>query len=465
MAELRKGRQTPTQSVVLPYTQTFGQDAIDLYNSTGNEAYDWQKLLLMDILATNQDGLFVHSRFAIVVPRRNGKNEVIAMREMWGLVNDQKILHTAHRATTSHSAWERLKDLLDDAGIEYKSTAASGNETIRIVGGKGRINFRTRTDSGGLGEGYDLMIIDEAQEYTDNQDSSFKYLVSASLNPQIILTGTPPTAVSAGTVFAKLREMLFRRELQDTGWAEWSVEHQHDPYDSEWWYETNPSLGYRLTERAIKAEITGDDLDFNIQRLGYWVRYNLKSEISEAEWLELKCDKLPSLKGKLFVGIKFSKQLPNAAVSIAVKTQDDRIFVEGIDDRPVKAGLDWIVAFIHSTNPRKVIVDGDSGKQLLANAMHDAGIKAPTFPAVKDIIEANGAFVQALSQKRLVHMAQPSMVDSVCNVEKRAIGSNGGYGFRSINDSIDVALLDSVILAQWACGSAKDEGTRQKIHC
>ena len=44
MDEPRKGRQTPTQSVVLPYTQTHGQDAIDLYNSTGRTAQEWQEI-------------------------------------------------------------------------------------------------------------------------------------------------------------------------------------------------------------------------------------------------------------------------------------------------------------------------------------------------------------------------------------------------------------------------------------
>ena len=32
MAEARKGRQTPTQSIVLPYEETKGKEAIDLYN-------------------------------------------------------------------------------------------------------------------------------------------------------------------------------------------------------------------------------------------------------------------------------------------------------------------------------------------------------------------------------------------------------------------------------------------------
>ena len=31
MGEVRKGRQTPTQSVVLPYSSTYGAEAIDIY--------------------------------------------------------------------------------------------------------------------------------------------------------------------------------------------------------------------------------------------------------------------------------------------------------------------------------------------------------------------------------------------------------------------------------------------------
>ena len=54
------GRQTPTAAVVLPYTTTHGQEAIDLYNNTGRTAQQWQQLLLYDILAENEDGLWVH---------------------------------------------------------------------------------------------------------------------------------------------------------------------------------------------------------------------------------------------------------------------------------------------------------------------------------------------------------------------------------------------------------------------
>ena len=122
MAEPRRGRQTPTQSVVLPYTQTYGNDAIALYNSTGKTAQEWQELLLADILAYNTEGLWVHTKFGYSVPRRNGKNEIVAIREMYGLQQGEKILHTAHRTTTTHSAWERLLDLLEKAGLAVVSS-------------------------------------------------------------------------------------------------------------------------------------------------------------------------------------------------------------------------------------------------------------------------------------------------------------------------------------------------------
>lgn len=93
------GRQTPTAAVVLPYTTTHGQEAIDLYNTTGRTAQQWQQLLLYDILAENEDGLWVHTKFGYSVPRRNGKNEIAAMRELYGLQRGENILHTAHRTT------------------------------------------------------------------------------------------------------------------------------------------------------------------------------------------------------------------------------------------------------------------------------------------------------------------------------------------------------------------------------
>lgn len=79
MAEKRKGRQTPTQSLVLPYETTKGLEAVELYNHSGRTALKWQELLCSDIMATNEDDLWVHQKFGYSVPRRNG------IKEKWDL--------------------------------------------------------------------------------------------------------------------------------------------------------------------------------------------------------------------------------------------------------------------------------------------------------------------------------------------------------------------------------------------
>ena len=47
MPKVRKGRQTPTKSIVLPYAETRGQEAIDLYNGSGRTAQEWQEALIL----------------------------------------------------------------------------------------------------------------------------------------------------------------------------------------------------------------------------------------------------------------------------------------------------------------------------------------------------------------------------------------------------------------------------------
>ena len=66
-----------------------------IYNSTGYKAQEWQELLLYDILALNNEGLWVHTSFDFSLPRRNGKNEVVTILEMYGLMElREQIMHT-----------------------------------------------------------------------------------------------------------------------------------------------------------------------------------------------------------------------------------------------------------------------------------------------------------------------------------------------------------------------------------
>lgn len=456
------GNQVPTKSVLLPSKNSLYQEAVTLYEKSGRKAQEWQKALMKAVMGLNKDGLWTHTKFGYSLPRRNGKNEIVAIRELWALSVGERVLHTAHRTTTSHAAWERLLSLLDKSCIEYKSIRAIGREYVELEDTGGRVDFRTRSSKGGLGEGFDLLVIDEAQEYTEDQESALKYVVTDSKNPQTIFCGTPPTPISSGTVFLNLRNSALAGETQNTGWAEWSVDEQADPQDKKLWYLTNPSLGTIFTERSVADEIGSDVVDFNIQRLGLWLRYNLKSAISENEWEALRVETLPKLTGPLYVGIKYGKDGTNVAMSIAVRTDDDKIFVEAIDCRSVREGNDWILAFLSKADWKTVVIDGSNGQDILESDMRDSRLRSPVLPKVREVVTAASLFEQKLFQGDICHMGQPSLAQVVSNCEHRLIGTNGGFGYRCLVEDYDIALLESVFLAHWACDVGKPI-SRQKI--
>ena len=466
MTEL-KGRQTPTQSLVLPYTETYGPEAIKTYNSTGRTAQEWQELLLCDMMATNAEGLWTHTKYGYSVPRRNGKNEVVAMRELYAVLNGESVLHTAHRTPTSHSAWERLCELLSKTGLkegeDYKTLKQFGLEQVTMLKGEGRVNFRTRSSKGGLGEGYDLLVIDEAQEYTIDQESALKYIVTSSKNPQTVFCGTPPTPVSSGTVFQKMRENAISGRSQNTGWAEWSVEEMTDPHDKDAWYQTNPSLGTVFTERSVADEIGPDETDFNIQRLGLWLRYNQKSAISEKEWTALAVKAMPKLVGDIYAAVKFSLDGATVTLSVAVKTAGRKVFLEAVDCKPTREGNAWLINYLRDMKARKVVIDGANGaQQILAKELKENRVKGVILPTVREVIVANSLFEQSLFDESICHNNQASLAQSVANCEHRAIGSSGGFGYRSIKDQVDVTLVESAALAFWVCHEDKAR-RKQKI--
>ena len=458
----RVGRQSPTVSVILPYTDTKGPEAIELYNKSEHDSLEWQTALTYDIMAVDDDGLWVHQKFGYSVPRRNGKSEMALARCIWGLKNGERILYTAHRASTAHSIWDRLGRLCSKCDIPITSSfRAFGKE--HLYTDDSAIEFRTRTSTGGLGEGYDLLIIDEAQEYTPEQETALKYVVSDSTNPQTIMFGTPPTAISAGTVFPKFRKKVLQSESYASGWAEWSVPQMSDVNDVDLWYETNPSMGYHLNERKIRSEIGDDNTDFNIQRLGLWIKYNQKSAISRNEWEALQVDKVPKFTGQLFAGVKFGVNGENVALAVAVKTTEGKIFCEVIGCQPIRNGVAWIVNFLSKADIRKAAVDGKNGIDVLMDALKQMRIKHVEAVSVSQVIKANSVFDMAMEQGSFQHMHQSAVTQVVTNCERRKIGANGGLGYQSSLEGADIALLDSMILAHWICTETKAEKKKQHI--
>lgn len=270
------------------------------------------------------------------------------------------------------------------------------------------------------------------------------------------MCGTPPTMVSSGTVFVNFRDKALEGSIKNAGWAEWSVEQETDPHDKEAWIRANPSLNYIFTERSVEDEIGTDDVDFNIQRLGLWLKYNQKSAISARLWESLKVEETPKLKGKLFVGVKFGKSGDNIALSVACKTVDEKIFVETLFCRPTSQGVGWIGEFLSKIDYAECVSDGKAGEEIMKDMAKAEKLKNIKFPTVGEVINANAVFEQSLFSENVCHKGQEMLHQVVSNCKKRAIGSNGGFGYEAIIPEMEIAVMDSMIYAYWSCQKAKE---------
>lgn len=466
MSEIRLGKQTPTICIRLPYTESLGTEAVDLYNRSDRTAQDWQTLMVEDIMAVDDDGLWIHMQCGWSIPRRNGKSEILIMRILWDLTHGRRALYTAHRETTAAASWEKTIRLLTKMGYkedeDFKSYKSAGRRSIEWLrdGSEAVANFRTRSNGGGLGEGYDTLIIDEAQEYTADQQTALKYVVTDSQNPQTLMCGTPPTAVSAGDVFLKFRRNVLTGKKENAFWAEWSVPNLTDAHNPELWYETNPSLGTILTERKIRDELGDDQVDDNIQRLGLWLKYAQESAISQKDWEHCALHTAPELSEtpRLFFGVKFAKSTNNVSLAAAVKLDDGKIFLEAIDCRPIRDGNAWMMPFLRNPHAVTAVIDGAGNQNLLAADMENAGTECSALlPRVNQIPEASALFEQQLFAGNLCHMNQPALRQAAENCEHRAIGGNGGFGYASVLKGADISLLEAVMLAVWQCANDSDE--------
>ena len=303
----------------------------------------------------------------------------------------------------------------------------------------------------------DLLIIDEAQEYTGDQESALKYVVTDSKNPQTLMCGTPPTAVSSGDVFLKYRKSTLAGKIEDSFWAEWSVPNLTDAHDPELWYLTNPSLGTILSERTIRNELGDDQVDDNIQRLGLWLRYSQQSAISKQDWNDSALTDKPALpaKPRVFFAVKYGKT-GNVSLAAAVKLDDDKVFIEAIDCRPIRDGNAWMMPFLKNPHAEAVVIDGAGNQTVLASEMKDAGVKCKAvLPKVADVAAAHALFEQQLFGGGIRHMNQPALAQAATNCEHRAIGSGGGFGYASVLEGADISLLEAVSFAHWLCYNAK----------
>jgi len=469
------GKQEPRVQLEPTRSPKFddGDDACFLASRYGLTADVWQAAVVASWLGRRADGSLSAGRCGLSVPRQNGKNAVLEIVELFKIVVlGRKILHTAHEVKTARKAFLRLRSFFENerqwpelAAMVKEIRQTNGQEAIVLTNG-GSVEFVARSRGSGRGFTVDDLVLDEAQELTDEQLEALLPTISAapSGDPQIIMTGTPPPPNADGAPFKRMRASGVEGKDKRLSWHEWSPEKAPDPMDHAALMAcaaaTNPALGLRLQASVVEDELA--QMSFGgwmRERCGAWDSDAIGGVIDYATWLGLAIspDDAPTT-GTLAYAVKFSTDGERVGAAVALSPEAGPVHVEALGVSRMADGTAHLVEWLAARwRQGLIVVDGKAGAGDLANELVAAGVprRRVHLVTVDEAITAHAGLLRAVQERDLTHVAQPGLDAAVRVAGKRKIGNAGGWGWSSTTPEGDVTSLDAVTLARHAVVAGK----------
>lgn len=473
---MRLGNQEPTFQLVTDYHHSQGAFFNERLKAWGVTLYPAQAYELELLFARSETGDVACKTICITKPRQNGKSYAARWYAIIMAMAGKKVLYTCHNGSTTRKMFgfisataKRVPDIRKRLDPSVPFVRSAGNEGVYFAPNKsgkaGLIEFQTRTNSGALGQTYDVIVADEAQEIDYGQLEVIKptTIASESGDPQMIFVGTPPSPKSAGDVFRDYHDQAHAGEIEGLWWLEWSAtEVPADMSDTEavleMAYRCNPAMGYRIKESNMLDAIyrfRARPDSFARMYLDWWTpQASIKGVIEPHVWAEGLVERAPD--GKTAFGVKLSADGTHGSVCAATLSPDGVPHVELIYDENVSAiGLSQVTDLI-ARNAKEVIyaaIDGRGNAETLIADLLARGCPPKAFGkvATHEAIAANAMLINAARERAITHLADPVLEDAATTSTRRNIGRGGGFGFDGEHSNV----LEAAALAVWAVRTSK----------
>ena len=414
-------------------SRTYGDLAADFAANYGLTPDPWQQLVLEDWLRERNDK-WASLTCGLSVPRQNGKNGALEVRELFGMVGrGEKILHTAHQVKTAQKHFRRLKQFfgrkVGDPGAKYPELNqlvseirnVNGQEAIYLANGAS-VEIVARSTGSGRGFTADVIVCDEAQDMSDEDQEALLSTTSAAPlgNPQWIYTGTPPGPKVNGQVFRRIRDAALGDSPGRRCWHEWSAPPGEDRADRDGWARVNPGL---VTGRLLWDVVEGEFGEmspegFDRERRGMWSEELVAAALFGPAWGA--CESGSIAVPIRALGLHVAPEGASAAISgggsagdlVAVKSVS---FIEGSG---------WAVGeavALYREHRVPVVVDSRSEAAALVKELRTRGVRVVE-ASTRDCLDAWGDFSRRVKNAELAHPGTPELNDAACCVKQKFLG-------------------------------------------
>lgn len=453
-------RRLPRLRAVPVGVESDGDLACELASAYGLTADPTQASILEDWLWREADGKWSCAVCWLAMPRQNGKNACIEIRELYGMVElGERFLHTAHEVKTARKAFRRLLSFFENP-VKYPELSSmvkeirktNGQEAIFLVNG-GSVELIARSKGSGRGfDGIDVLVIDEAQELSDDEQAALLPTISAATqgNPQVIFTGTPPNPEKPehGVVFRRVRMDGIegsdpRLCLHDFGAPDGPL-----PDINDWnlLLSVNPALGLRLSEAEVERERRLMSAEkFAHERLGWWgdpANLLVRGDIDLEKWARLADPRTPPPTGPTVIAVDVPPDRSATSLAVAWRTDSGRIAVM-VEVLRGTVGAVKRIRVLAEKKPLDICLHaGGPAGSLLAD-LTAAGVEV-TPVTTQAMAQATGGLVDLVKNSGIQHLDQTELNDAVASGRLRNTGDARYWDRR---DLTDISPLVAVTLA------------------
>lgn len=401
LRDLPLGNQRPTHRLVPPAAFSHGHDAIALAEIVGINLDEFQRDGLVDDLGANMiitgDGRRVE-RWAAketceVCSRRNGKTERLVVLILFALFigRERKIMYTAHRDDTAADVWAKVVaackryPALWNEIVPAGPRRSNGQRQIELKNGQ-IVFFRTRTNEGFRGQGFDRLIVDEAQDVTEEEMAAILPVVSGEENAQVNFAATAGGrhSVTLGSLWNS-----FKAGERSLCYRGWHAEENEDHEDLHVIARVNPAFGRRLNWEWCGKELRRFGVvKFGRERLGIATYPRAEGEgwvIPEQAWIRAR-DEQSEPTGPARYVLEADPQLEAGSIGAAARRDDGAMHI-GLTEH--RAGIGWMIPSVADLVARdggEVWIDPKGPAAILIEDLRAVGIRPHLFSAenIKD---------------------------------------------------------------------------------
>jgi phage terminase large subunit-like protein len=412
--------------------QTRGGEIAELARRIGQPLLPWQELILNDMSAIDEDGMFIKKSSLFCCARQSGKSHMMRMRMLAGLFcfGEENILMMSSQRKMAIRSLEIMvltvekNDFLlkqvKGGKIDTAWRRTTGNEGLHLENGN-RIEVVAANSDSARGLTADVLWIDELREVSEAAMDASKSTTLTRPNSQRFYTSNAGTVESE--VLINMRERSMSKPPRSLGFYEYSAPENCEIWDRKAWAMANPSLGILISEEAIEETIaTSTNVAARTETLCQYVNTGMTSPWTPGSWEDL-ADKEMVMSPGMTVMFAFDVDphtRRSASLVAGALLPDGRIALQLLQTWESLIAVDELQIAVDikkkcdEWHPRLVLHDSYT-TAAIAERLRNSGVAVEAVVGAQ-FYTACSTFKDAIDNKRVVHAGQEALDQMMLNV-------------------------------------------------